>query len=72
MARETIRELTAEGLYDAPIVTQVEPLELFYEGEDYHQEYYSNNKWQPYCMMVITPKVSKFRKKFVGQLKAKA
>ena len=72
VARETIRELTAEGLYDAPIVTQVEPLELFYEGEDYHQEYYSNNKWQPYCMMVITPKVAKFRKKFVGQLKAKA
>jgi peptide-methionine (S)-S-oxide reductase len=68
-ARDVIRELEAEGLFDAPIVTQVEPLETFYPAEGYHQEYFARNPYQPYCMAVVAPKVGKFRKQFVDRLK---
>jgi peptide-methionine (S)-S-oxide reductase len=50
-------------------VTQVAPFEDFYPAEDYHQEYYANNPRQPYCQMVIAPKVAKFRKKYADRLK---
>ena len=53
-----------------PIVTEIVPLTKFYEGEDYHQNYYKDNPYQPYCMMVISPKVRKFRKSFQAKLKA--
>jgi peptide-methionine (S)-S-oxide reductase len=68
-ARDVIHALTAEGLFDAPIVTQVEPLETFYPAEGYHQEYFARNPYQPYCMAVVAPKVGKFRKQFVERLK---
>lgn len=68
-AHEVIRELTAEGLFDAPIVTQVEPLEVFYPAEEYHQEYFARNPYQPYCLAVVAPKVSKFRQQFLERLK---
>jgi peptide methionine sulfoxide reductase MsrA len=51
---------------------QVEPLTQFHPAEDYHQEYYRNNTRQPYCQLVIEPKVSKFRKQYVDRLKATA
>ncbi|MCA9933617.1 MAG: peptide-methionine (S)-S-oxide reductase MsrA [Ardenticatenaceae bacterium] len=69
VAEGVIRELEAEGIWDAPIVTEVSPLDVFYEAEDYHQEYYENNQYQPYCMFVVAPKVKKFREKFVAHLK---
>ncbi len=69
IAQEVIGEFEAEGVWDNPIVTEVSPLEVFYEAEDYHQEYYENNPYQPYCMFVVAPKVKKFREKFVEHLK---
>ncbi len=68
-AREVIRALTAEALFDAPIVTQVEPLDRFYPAEEVHQEYFARNPYQPYCTAVVAPKVAKFRKLFVDRLK---
>jgi peptide-methionine (S)-S-oxide reductase len=70
VAEELISELEAEGDWDDPIVTEVTPFERFYIAEDYHQEYYRNNAYQPYCQVVITPKVAKFRKQYLERLKA--
>ena len=68
-AEQVIKELENEKVWDDPIVTQVAPFERFYMAEDYHQEYYANNGNQPYCRVVIQPKVTKFRKHFVDRLK---
>jgi peptide-methionine (S)-S-oxide reductase len=65
-AREAIAE--AQGIWDDPIVTQVEPLRTFYPAEQYHQDYFANNTRQPYCAAVIAPKVAKFRKRFLERL----
>ncbi len=59
-AKEVIKELADS--FDAPIVTEVSPLETFYEAEDYHQDYYRNNPRQGYCSYVISPKLNKLRK----------
>jgi peptide-methionine (S)-S-oxide reductase len=69
-AEHLIKELDEMRLWDAPIVTQVVPLENYYPAEAYHQEYFANNPGQGYCQMVVAPKVSKFRKKFLEKLKA--
>lgn len=69
IAEEVIAELTQSGIWDDPIVTEVVPFEAFYPAEDYHQEYFANNPNQPYCQMVVAPKVAKFRKQFVERLK---
>ena len=68
-AEQVIAELTGQGLWSNPIVTQVVPFEKFYVAEDYHQEYFANNPGQPYCQVVIAPKVAKFRHKYMEQLK---
>lgn len=70
ITEEVIAGLQAEGLWGAPIVTELAPFEAFYPAEDYHQNYYRNNPLAGYCMIVIRPKVLKFRKQFVDQLKA--
>ena len=69
VAEEVIKEVTAEGVYDKPIVTEVTPFDKFYVAENYHQEYFANNPNQPYCAAVVAPKVAKFRQKFVNRLK---
>ena len=69
VAEEIIHDLEKVGLWDAPIVTEVTPFSAFYPAEDYHQEYYANNSEQPYCQVVIAPKVAKFRKKYLDRLK---
>jgi peptide-methionine (S)-S-oxide reductase len=69
-AEETIRELTAAKKYPQPIVTAVEPAQKFYMAEGYHQEYYENNRMQPYCMFVVRPKVKKFEKVFGEKVRA--
>lgn len=69
IAEEVIKEVTEEGVYDDPIVTEVKPFDKFYIAEDYHQEYFANNPNQPYCAGVVAPKVAKFRQKFVDRLK---
>lgn len=68
-AQSIIAALTKANAYDQPIVTTIEPLVKFYRAEDYHQDYYQNNKSQPYCQMVIQPKLEKFEKVFKGRLK---
>ena len=68
-AEEVIKEVTAEEVYDNPIVTEVKPFDKFYIAEGYHQEYFANNPTQPYCAAVVAPKVKKFREKFVNRLK---
>jgi peptide-methionine (S)-S-oxide reductase len=70
VAEEVIAELEARHLWDNPIVTEVTPFDAFYRAEDYHQEYYRNNPEQPYCQVVIAPKVAKFRSKYLAKLKA--
>jgi peptide-methionine (S)-S-oxide reductase len=66
---QVVTDLEKQRIWDNPIVTQVAPFEVFYPAEDYHQEYYANNPRQPYCQMVIAPKVAKFRKKYADRLK---
>jgi peptide-methionine (S)-S-oxide reductase len=68
-AERLISEFDAARIWDAPIVTEVTPLERFYPAEDYHQDYFENNPAQPYCRAVVAPKVSKFRSKFLAKLK---
>ena len=68
-AEEVIREIEAEKVWNAPIVTEVKPFDQFYMAEKYHQEYFKNNPFQGYCRVVIAPKVTKFRQKFVDRLK---
>jgi peptide-methionine (S)-S-oxide reductase len=72
IAYQTIRELEAEKLWPAPIVTEVTPLVQFYAAEDYHQEYFARNPYQGYCRAVIAPKVAKFRKQYLERLKGQA
>jgi len=70
VAREVISEVEAEGVWDGPIVTEVTPFGEFYVAEDYHQEYFRRNAYQPYCQVVIVPKVAKFRRQHLDRLKA--
>lgn len=67
-AEEVIREMTP--LFDDPIVTEVTPAEEFFIAEDYHQEYFAKNPYQPYCMYVVGPKLAKFRKKYAEKVKS--
>ena len=69
IAEELIKDLNAQKIWDRPIVTEVIKLDKFYMAEDYHQEYFARNPYQPYCMAVVAPKVSKFRKHFLEMLK---
>jgi peptide-methionine (S)-S-oxide reductase len=69
IAEELIKDLNAQKIWDRPIVTEVTKLDKFYMAEDYHQEYFARNPYQPYCMAVVSPKVSKFRKHFIEMLK---
>jgi len=68
-AEAFIEELEAEGVYDDEIVTEVEPLETFYEAEAEHQDYYERNPNQAYCSFHIPPKLDKVREKFQDRLK---
>ncbi len=70
-AQNIIAALKKAKVYDSPIVTTLEPFTQFYKAEDYHQNYYQNNKNQPYCQMVIQPKIAKFEKVFKDKLKKK-
>ncbi len=69
VAEQVIAELGAAQVWDTPIVTEVSPLPDYYPAEDYHQEYFQRNPEQPYCRAVVAPKVSKFRKQYLEQLK---
>ena len=68
-AESAIAELREKGVWRAPIVTEVVPLEKFYPAEAYHQDYYEQNPRQRYCQIVIAPKVAKFRQQYLAKLK---
>jgi peptide-methionine (S)-S-oxide reductase len=69
IAEEVIKDLEAQNIWDNPIVTTLEKMDAFYVAEDYHQEYFANNPYQPYCAAVVAPKVAKFRKHYMDMLK---
>ncbi len=69
IAETSKQEPDASELWPNPIVTEIAPLDQFYPAEDYHQDYFRQNPAQPYCQMVIDPKVRKFRKEFQARLK---
>lgn len=69
---EMIRELTSEKVFRNPIVTEVAPLRAFYPAEDYHRRYFQRNPSQPYCQVVIAPKLAKFRAHYRAKLKPQA
>lgn len=68
VAEVVIQQLAA--YFDDPIVTEISPLDIFYDAEDYHQDYYRNNTEQGYCSFVITPKIMKLRKLHADKLKS--
>lgn len=69
IAEDIIRKLNGAGIWNDPIVTQVEPFIVFFKAENYHQDYYANNTKQPYCQMVINPKIEKFERIFKEYIK---
>jgi len=68
VAATVMKEIQAAGIWNGPLVTQVVPFEAFYKAENYHQDYFEQNRSQPYCQIVIEPKVRKFREKFKDKL----
>ncbi len=67
LAKQVFKEVAP--YYENKIVTEISKLDVFYEAEDYHQDYYKNNKEQGYCSFVITPKLAKLRKLHANKLK---
>ena len=72
IAERIVREIEAAGLFKAPIVTEIADAAPFYPAEAYHQDYFERNPGQPYCMIVVAPKVAKFRKAWAERLKSRA
>lgn len=68
-AEKIKQELDSEKIWDNPIVTEISAYKKFYKAEDYHQDYYNRNSYQPYCSFVITPKLEKFKKIFANKIK---
>lgn len=66
---EKSKASVATQIWDDPIVTEISPAQKFYKAEDYHQDYYAGNQAEPYCQIVIAPKLKKFKEKFAGKLK---
>ena len=69
-AEQVIKQIETSGAWNRPIVTQVVPFNVFYKAEDYHQDYFRKNLGQPYCQVVIAPKVAKIRERYYDRLKA--
>jgi peptide-methionine (S)-S-oxide reductase len=68
-AEAFIAELNTSKAYDKPVVTEVKPLSIFYPAESYQQDYYKHHADQPYCQIVIAPKLEKLQKRFAELLK---
>jgi len=68
-AEAMINRLTAEKIFNMPIVTEITPASKFYPAENYHQNYFNNNPRQPYCSFVIQPKLNKFAKEFTEKIR---
>ena len=68
VAENLIQHLENDQIFDDSIVTEISPLQAFYPAEDYHQNYFNLNSYQPYCSVVIAPKLKKFLEKFQEKL----
>jgi peptide-methionine (S)-S-oxide reductase len=68
-AEDLIAELNSEGIWNKPIVTQIEPLTVFYKAETYHKDYYKLHPKEPYCQAVIVPKIAKLQARFIDKIK---
>jgi peptide-methionine (S)-S-oxide reductase len=68
-AENYVKKLEDDAIFNDPIVTEIKPLGKFFPAEDYHQDFYDNNKNYPYCTFVIDPKIAKLRQKFAALLK---
>lgn len=69
LAESYKKKINESGAYNKPVVTEISPFSVFYQAEDYHQNYYNQNGTQPYCSYVIQPKVEKFKEIFKDKLK---
>ncbi|GAA0853997.1 peptide-methionine (S)-S-oxide reductase MsrA [Aliiglaciecola litoralis] len=69
VAEDIIAEIEAEQIWPDPVVTEVIEINNYYQAEDYHQDYFSNNPQNQYCNMVVAPKLAKFKKNFANRLK---
>ena len=69
-AEEIIEEISKDEIWPDPVVTEVVPLNNFYQAEDYHQDYFKNNPQNQYCAMVVAPKLAKFKKTFAARLRS--
>jgi peptide-methionine (S)-S-oxide reductase len=72
--QDTAKHVIAEmaNVWDAPIVTELSPLQAYYKAEDYHQNYFRQHPLQGYCAFVVAPKVAKFRKIFADKINTEA
>lgn len=68
-AEKLIDELNKEGIWNKPIVTSIEPLKVFHKAESYHKDYFKKHPKEPYCQMVIAPKIAKLQQHFVNKIK---
>jgi len=69
IAERSKKKIDASGIFSNPVITEISAYQNFYQAEDYHQNYFDNNPNQPYCRIVISPKLKKFREKYKGSLK---
>jgi len=69
IAEKVIEEINRAKIWNAPIVTQIEPFKIFYQAEDYHNDYFKRNPEKPYCQLVIAPKIAKLRQHYREKLK---
>lgn len=69
IAKGIIKDFNEKEVFSHKVVTRVEPLDIFYPAEDYHQNYYAQNGSNPYCTRVVGPKLDKFKKVFKDRLK---
>jgi peptide-methionine (S)-S-oxide reductase len=70
IALSVMEEITDEAIWPDPLVTELQPLDVFYVAEDYHQQYFAKHPEQGYCRIIIAPKVSKLRQKFQEKLRS--
>lgn len=68
-AQKSKAEIEKSGLYQNKIITEISPFKDFYQAENHHQNYYEKNSYEPYCQIVIDPKIQKLKKEFKGELK---
>ena len=68
-AENIIKQYETEKIFEMPVVTEITPFKAFYPAENYHHDYFEQNKRQPYCQFVISPKIEKFKEKYKDRLK---